>query len=323
MNECRLILILITAILISGCKNIDVSNPKNPEMRLISKVLPSQPRPGETFTYSISLDYDSNVYNEKQLPPQIGSQIKGLSVVEDRLNEIKKVGSRVYISRDYKLRAELAGAYILPEARIKTRDGNEIKSGKIYLEVTAEEQGLGEQDILDIDPLVDQQFDRQYVGYLWLLSVIGLVSLAFFVYRNSNRDELLEVPLEPWEWVELELERSNLEVLIEQESFRDFYDSWSRICRGYFNRRFALQAEESTLEELLPALKKIDLPEKLQHELQAIFPEADLARFADIYRGQSRLDVALNALKSLVDQTTSKDSEDEQYENLEEGDEIA
>lgn len=323
MNECRLILILITAILISGCKSTGVSNPKNPEMRLISKVSPSQPRPGETFTYSISLDYDSNAYSEKQLPPQIGSQIKGLSVVEDRLNEIKKVGSRVYISRDYKLRAELAGAYILPEARIKNRDGNEIKSGKIYLEVTAEEQGLGEQDILDIDPLVDQQFDRQYVGYLWLFSVIGLVSLAFFVYRNSNRDELLEVPLEPWEWVELELERSNLEILIEQESFRDFYDAWSRICRGYFNRRFALQAEESTLEELLPALKKIDLPDKLQHELQAIFPEADLARFADIYRGQSRLDVALNALKSLVDQTTNKDSEDEQYENLEEGDEIA
>ena len=323
MNECRLILILITAILISGCKSTGVSNPKNPEMRLISKVSPSQPRPGETFTYSISLDYDSNAYSEKQLPPQIGSQIKGLSVVEDRLNEIKKVGSRVYISRDYKLRAELAGAYILPEARIKNRDGNEIKSGKIYLEVTAEEQGLGEQDILDIDPLVDQQFDRQYVGYLWLFSVIGLVSLAFFDYRNSNRDELLEVPLEPWEWVELELERSNLEILIEQESFRDFYDAWSRICRGYFNRRFALQAEESTLEELLPALKKIDLPDKLQHELQAIFPEADLARFADIYRGQSRLDVALNALKSLVDQTTNKDSEDEQYENLEEGDEIA
>ena len=323
MNECRLILILITAILISGCKSTNVSKSKTPEMRLISKVSPSQPRPGETFTYSISLDYDSNVYNEKQLPPQLGSQIRGLSVVEDRLNQIEKVGSRVYISRDYKLRAELAGAYILPEASITTRDGNEIKSGKIYLEITAEEQGLGEEDILDIDPLVDQQFDRQYVGYLWVFLAIGLVSLAIFIYRRSNRNEFLEVPLEPWEWVELELERSGLEVLIEQESFRDFYDAWSRISRGYFNRRFALQAEESTLEELLPAIKKIDLPEKLQHELQAIFPEADLARFADIYRGQSRLYIALAALKNLVDQTTSKDSEDDQYEDLEEGDEIA
>ncbi len=323
MNECKFILILITAAILSGCQNTKVSNSKIPDLRLISKIEPSQPRPGEIFTYSISIDYDSNVYKQKQLPPQLGSKIKGLSIVQDRLNEIEQVGSRAYQTREYDLRAELAGVYVLPEAVIKTRDGGELKSGKIYLDITSEEQGLGEQDILDIDPILDQKFNRQYSGYYWLISAIGLIGLAILIYRRSTRDELLEIPLEPWEWVQLELDRSNLEILIEQESFREFYDTWSRICRGYFNRRFGLSAEESTLEELLPALKNINLPEKIHNEFQALFPEADLARFANIYRGKNRLSIALNALKNLVEQTTEKQSEDDQYENFEEGDEVA
>ena len=323
MNECKLILILMAAIVLSGCQSKNVIDSEAPALRLISKVTPSNPRPGDNFTYRVSVDYDGKVYPEEQLPPPLGSQINGLSVVEDRLNEIEQVGSRIYRSRDYKLRAELAGVYILPEAVMKARDGSEVKSGKIYLEITAEEQGLGEQDILDIDPLVDQKFNRQYIGYIWLLSAIVLIGLAILIYRRSTRDELFEIPLEPWEWVELELGRSNIEILIEQERFRDFYDAWSRICRGYFNRRFGLHAEESTLEELLPALREIDLPEKFQNEMQALLPEADLARFADIYRGQNRLRIALDSLKNLVDQTTEKQHEDDQYENFEEGDELA
>ncbi len=323
MNVCRLVLILAFAIFLSGCQSEKVNETDTPELRLISKVTPSQPVPGEAFIFSISVDYDSNIYTEEQLPPEVGSKINGLSVVQDRLGEIERVGSRVYRSREYELRAELAGAYILPEAVMKTLQGEVIKSGKIYLEISTEGQGLGEQDILDIDPLLEQQFERNYSGYFWLLGAIGLVGLVILIYRRATRDELLEVPLEPWEWVESELERYDLEKLVEHEHFRDFYDAWSRICRGYFNRRFGLNAEESTLEELLPSLRNIDLPEKIQHELQGLFPEADLARFAEVYRGQNRLNTALSVLKDLVEQTTEKHSEDDQYENLEEGDEVA
>tara|TARA_Y100000589_G_scaffold57133_1_gene47435 strand:- start:3956 stop:4933 length:978 start_codon:yes stop_codon:yes gene_type:complete len=323
MNECKLILVLITVIFIVGCQREEIPDLDTPGIRLFSKVTPSQPKPGEAFIYSISIDYDKNLYKNQKLPPQLGSQIEGISVIADRLSKIEQVGSRIYRSRDYELRAELAGVYILPEAVLKTAEGNELKSGKIYLEISSEEQGLGEQDILDIDPLLDQTFERNYSGYLWLLSACILLGLVLFIYRRATRDELLEVPLEPWEWVESELERHNLGKLVEQEQFRDFYDAWSGICRGYFNRRFGLNAEESTLEELLPSLRSIDLPEKIQRELQGFFPEADLARYADVYRGQNRLEAALSVLKDLVEQTTHKTSENDQYENFEEGDEIA
>ena len=323
MNACRLLFLVTGLLLLFGCSKDDSSTQNITSVRLTSSVTPAQPRPGESFVFKIDLDYEKDLFQKGLEVPQIGSKIEGLSVIQDRLTEPSEVGTRIYVSREYELRAEVASAYILPEVEVKLDNGTSARAGKIYLEISTDAAGLGFEDIADIDPLVEQKFERNYSGYWILLGISSLILLSVLLYRRAIRDELLEIPVEPWEWVESEMQRVEIQNLLQTEQFREFYDAWSLICRGYLNRRFGIQAEESTLEELLPLLHDITLSDDLLADLKQLFQEADLARFADIYRGKSRLQKALDMLSMLVEQTTVKETEEDQFEDYVEGDESA
>lgn len=323
MNVFKLVWVLSGLLLLVGCSSKDSSSRDLPSVRLTSSVTPAQPRPGESFKFRIDLDFDKNVFEKELEVPQVGSKIESLSVIQDRLIEPSEIASRVYISREYELRADVAGAYILPEVEVKLVDGTSARAGKIYLEISAEDSGLGAEDIADIDPLTDQKFERNYSGYWALLGISVLILLSIWLYRRATRDELIEIPVEPWQWVESEIQRFKIQDLMEAERFKEFYDAWSLICRGYLNRRFGINAEESTLEELLPLLNDIALTQELLDELKPLFQEADLARFAEIYRGKNHLQKALDLLSKLVEQTTVRETEEDQFEDFEEGDEGA
>lgn len=323
MNGFKVSCILIGLVMLSGCDQRNKSSLDLPSLRLSTKVTPAQPRPGETFVFRIDLDYQKSAFKNPLEPPQVGSKIQGLSIVEDRINSAEEVDSRIYISREYALRAEIASAYILPEVQISTEDGQLIKTGKIYLEISSDGTGLGAQDIADIDPLTEHKFSRDFSGYWWLLLFLLIIAISIALYRRASKDELMEIALEPWEWVESEIKRVEIQELLNQEKYREFYDAWSQICRGYLNRRFGIQAEESTLQELLPLISSLDLAKELQSDFQILFPEADLARFAEVYKGQVRLQRALDFLIKLVEQTTVKDNPADQYEEYVEGDEVA
>ncbi len=123
---------------------------------------------------------------------------------------------------------------------------------------------------------------RDFLPYLTAL-IIGLAIVGLFFLRSKRKlpePTVVVIPDPPHEIALRDLQRLKEQKLWQQGKIKAYQSQLTHIIRAYLEGRYEIPALESTTTEVLEALNKADVSEKLYHDLNQILNMADLIKFA-------------------------------------------
>lgn len=125
-----------------------------------------------------------------------------------------------------------------------------------------------------------------YVAIPLMLVVLGLIIWYLYKKQKEKPQPLpkpIEVPKEPAHVMALrELEALERAELWQNGDYKEYHDRVSDIVRAYIERRFHIEALESTTEELMVTFNKVPVPRLQVEQLREVLTIADLAKFAKV-----------------------------------------
>jgi len=248
---------------------------------------------GDIFEYNIILEHPENINIEKF---EIYDVLKDTSGAENFILLGAKVKKRKkLLSKDikekyiFKLIPIKIGKFQIAEFNVNytnktTQERNSILIPKIEVEVAPYPKPKNKKfdgEIIDIKP---QIWIR---NFLWLIfmgfALLGILFWIFYQYRlkpeykqqNFSAEQQLDIK---------EVALSKLESLWQKDYItkgliKEFYLELTEIVRWYIEKKFDVNALESTTEELYNLLKK-KVDKKYNLKLKSFLENADLAKFA-------------------------------------------
>lgn len=142
---------------------------------------------------------------------------------------------------------------------------------------------------------------------LWYaLGIVALLVLLWFAYRwwRARPPKAARPPVLPPLDVRTRKALLDLraEKLPEAGEQKVFYSRLSEILRAYVGERYAVEAMESTTQELSAALAMTPAPKRVVGSTRTILEEADLVKFAKLRVDSTACDAAVDAALQLVDE---------------------
>lgn len=146
-------------------------------------------------------------------------------------------------------------------------------------------------------------------GWWILLGAVLALSLGallgWSLYRRLKRRivEDLEAKLPPHERAERELERLQRAGHLDAGRTKEYYSELSDILRRYFERRYRIEALESTTVECLARLKELTLERSLHEKVRNLLERADLVKFAKFIPARGLADELVSDLTLILEGT--------------------
>ena len=99
------------------------------------------------------------------------------------------------------------------------------------------------------------------------------------------------------------LEKLHNEKLWQNNRHKQYYSGLSDILRTYIAGRYGVGAMEMTTDEIVDAMKEIDLPQKSAMDLVAVLRDSDLVKFAKAMPDAAENEDAYNKAYYFVEET--------------------
>lgn len=181
-----------------------------------------------------------------------------------------------------------SGAYWIPRQKIVV-DGFSKFSDSIAIEVATVKVDTVQQPLFDIKPI--QTVERSYnhlIKNILLVFVFSLLLSILYVlnrqYKKKKAALLEEIP--PFDRAIQELKALENELPQAQEEYKQYYSKLTDVVRRYLEEAAAIDALESTSDELLDKLElrkdagTLDLSLETLNNLKKVLQNADLVKFA-------------------------------------------
>ncbi len=142
----------------------------------------------------------------------------------------------------------------------------------------------------------------------WLLLGVGLVALAYWMYRRAQDESSAELgpvvlPGLPHEDAYEALDDLEGAGLIQRGAVKDFHIRVSEIIRTYVEGRFEVYALEMTTPEVMAGLGSHTLDEEVLGEFASFLDRCDLVKFAKVRPGVDACFDMLASARRIVDET--------------------
>ncbi len=168
---------------------------------------------------------------------------------------------------------------ILENGRPKTIRTNDLAFNVSIIPIASDTVSLAPIKTIIEEPLKFQDI----LPYLLIgVGIIALVMVIYY-YLSSRKKEVKPPPsvIVPAHQVALEkLKALQSKKLWQQGKIKQFQSELTHIVREYLENRFEIPALESTTEETLQMVKKLDLATNWHDKLRDMFQIADLVKFA-------------------------------------------
>ncbi len=134
------------------------------------------------------------------------------------------------------------------------------------------------------EEIAEQENESNLATYLLIL--LALVEFAIVVYicvrkfRKSRHEQKPEVLLPPHVEANKALEELHHRKLWQNGNYKGYYTQLSMILRRYISRRWDIRALEFTTDEIIAALRDIDIAGMSRDNLVTILRTADMVKFA-------------------------------------------
>ncbi len=248
---------------------------------------------GDRFTYSITVDSDiAQVIGFPEFSTKDGDPVE---LVESMpVDTIEQDGRRLRLRKSFKLTSFDEGFINLGRAEVLYLDKNITDTlrtkDSLIVAVHTFQIDSTSQAIFDLKPQRDMPFKfaeiKQYT--LWgALAILLIAIAAYFVHRALKQRgkrfvDLFKPTPPPPPHIEAikALELLHNQKLWQNSKFKEYYSSLTNIARHYIARRFEVAAMEMTSEEIIEAMRTVDLPTKSRIDLTSLLREADLVKFA-------------------------------------------
>jgi hypothetical protein len=179
--------------------------------------------------------------------------------------------------------------------------------------------------LCDIKPVKTLKFEfGEISGYLTIaLAVIALIALGIYLLarylaaRGKKITDLFkpEPPLPPHIVAITALEALQNQKLWQNNRHKEYYSALSEIVRTYLDGRFGIGAMEMSTDEIVEAIKEIDIPQKNAMDLVSVLRDADLVKFAKAIFEAAENESAFTKIYYFVEETKPVEITDENEED--------
>ena len=252
-------------------------------VQLDSRVDPAQVTVGDLVRFTLTVTAGPGV--EVDLPeaaPDLGEfEILG----HEAAGPVEEEGNRIW-TVVYTLALYETGSFEIPPVAVSYR-GDGIQDGSVETPEHAVrvESTLSDdsEDILDIKgPL---EIPRSLWSlWPWIAAALGLAALILLYLRRKRGEAPSAVSrkplLPPYDEAYQALCRLRDSGLLEEGQIKPYFTRLSEIVRRYLERRYLIQAMESTTTQLLDQLRKMSLALDELKLFRDFFPCCDLVKFA-------------------------------------------
>ena len=252
-------------------------------VRLDSRVDPAQVTVGDLIRFTLTVTAGPGV--EVDLPgpdPDLGEfEVMGHEAAGPVEEEEKRIWTVVYTLALYE-----TGSFEIPPVAVSYRgdgiqDGSvETREHSVRVESTLAEDS---KDILDIKgPL---EIPRSLWSlWPWAVAALGVAALILLYLRRKRGEAPSAISrkprLPPYDEAYQALCRLRESGLLEEGQLKPYFTRLSEIIRRYLERRYLIQAMESTTTQLLDQLRKMSLALDELKLFRDFFPCCDLVKFA-------------------------------------------
>lgn len=181
-----------------------------------------------------------------------------------------------------------SGSYWIPPQKIRV-DGRLTYSDSLVVEVATVEVDTLRQPLFDIKPI--QEVERDYAELIQtVLTGFGILLLLVLLYvlvqQYLKRREALREEIPPFERALQELKALEETSPSQQDEYKRYYSRLTDVVRRYLEEDAAIDALESTSDELMNKLilrkdaGTLDLNSETLRNLEKVLQQADLVKFA-------------------------------------------
>ena len=270
---------------------------------------------GDRYLYSIEVEKD--LVQTVIFPDFSAMAGQQHELIEDLpVDTLERDGRRLKIRKSYLLAAFQEGwHHIRPQ--VMYADKNIIDTlyapDTLELLVTTFQIDSTSHGLFDIKPQKTLPFKLgEITGYIaW--SVVGLLLLVALLYAakrilahyGKSFDTIFKPapPLPPHEEAFAALERLRVLHLCQDGKHKLYYSTLTDILRTYIVRRFDVGAMEMTSDEIIEAMRGVELQQKQSMDLTMILREADLVKFAKAMPESEESEAVMRAAWEFVDAT--------------------
>lgn len=247
------------------------------------------------------------------------------------LDTLAKDGRKMRLRKRYKLTSFEAGMYNLGRVAVLyadknivdtlySRDSLRLTVGTFLIDSTS-------HPIYDVKPLMNMPFKMGEIKSYLIWSIIGLILLAVIAYGVLRilayyGHSVLGLfkptpPLPPHVIAFSELDKLREERLYQEGDLKGFYSRLTDIMRNYIDGRYGVQAVSMTTDEIIDAIRELEIPRRCEMELRQMLQDADLVKFAKAEYESSTNESYFASAKAFVEETMEQEEEqpEEQSEN--------
>ena len=178
-----------------------------------------------------------------------------------------------------------ADTLVLPPLTIQLSGNRTAVTNPLELIVLATPFPQDPNDLADIKGIHPEAF-RWTDALVWVYIIGGLVLLAVLAYwimaRYKKPKSVVSrtVELPPHLLAAKKLEALAAKKLWQNGQIKTYYAELTYIVREYLEKSYTLPALESTSDEIMAQLNRVDFPDPLRLKLRDMLQHADLAKFA-------------------------------------------
>ena len=281
---------------------------------------------GDRFTYTIEVEKD--LVQGLFFPDFRGMQNDKYELIEDMpVDTLERDGRRLKLRKSYLLAVFQEGVHhMVPQVMYADKNIVDTLSGPDTLAVMVSTFQIDSTShtIFDIKPQKTLRFKMgEITGYLmWGVIAVIIILLLLYVakrvlehYGKSFGDLFKPVPpLPPHEQAFKALEQLREERLWQEGKHKEYYSALTDILRTYVDGHFGVGAMEMTSDEIIDAMRGIELPQKAAMDLTQILRDADLVKFAKAMPEAEENEAAFHAAWDFVEQTRPVEESEENEE---------
>ena len=277
---------------------------------------------GDRFLYTIEVERDlmQEVYF-----PDFNQSVEHYEMIEDRpVDTLSREGRKLKLRKSYLMAAFQEGIHnVLPEVMYLDKNIIDTLRGEdtLRLMVTTFEIDSTSHTIFDIKPQRTLKFKfGEISGYVtWTIIAIIILVLLFLIakrilahYGKSFSDIFKPAPpLPPHEIALRDLKKLHSERLWQEDKHKLYYSGLTDILRAYIAGQFGVGALEMTSDEIIEAMRGVEIPQKQKMDLTELLRDADLVKFAKAMPEAEANEAAYTMALNFVEQTMPQPEEEE------------
>lgn len=277
---------------------------------------------GDRFLYTIEVERDlmQEVYF-----PDFKQSVEHYEMIEDRpVDTLSREGRKLKLRKSYLMAAFQEGIHnVLPEVMYLDKNIIDTLRGDdtLRLMVTTFEIDSTSHTIFDIKLQRTLKFKfGEISGYVtWTIIAIIILVLLFLIakrilahYGKSFSDIFKPAPpLPPHEIALRDLKKLHSERLWQEDKHKLYYSGLTDILRAYIAGQFGVGALEMTSDEIIEAMRGVEIPQKQKMDLTELLRDADLVKFAKAMPEAEANEAAYTMALSFVEQTMPQPEEED------------